>query len=146
MNIFDTNDSTSDAYLTNILEENGFTFSLDRTSEKSSPGSVISDAVYNLKTTLTDRYAKGNITLDSLKSLGFSIDTILVSCRFNMEPCYPNEFHHYFTYEYGNCYSFHDLTDANGNDIITKRSLPGKKHGLDLELFTGIPGKLFLLK
>lgn len=140
MNVFDTKNSTTNAYLADILVENGFELPLNATKKPSR--FLMYDAVTSLKGTLIDRYAKGNITSEFIQSLGFSIQDSLISCGFNLIPCHPWEFIHYQTYKYGNCYSFNHLKDADGDEALARQSWSGKKHALELELFTGIPGKL----
>ncbi|CAF1004817.1 unnamed protein product [Brachionus calyciflorus] len=77
--------------------------------------------------------------------MGFKLDDMLISCYFNGERCDTTNFTTFFTFEYGNCFTY------NKNDFehkIHKTSRSGPNSGLTLELFTGFPGKqdLFLEK
>jgi hypothetical protein len=49
---------------------------------------------------------KNNYNSTFLKTLGFSIDQMLISCYFNKKRCTSADFNWVYSYEYGNCYSF----------------------------------------
>ena len=67
-------------------------------------------------------------------NLGFRIKNILIDCKFNGEDCSSDDFIEFYSFEYGNCYTF------NGNGTGTTRTVSRTKTGLQMELFTGIPG------
>jgi hypothetical protein len=75
--------------------------------------------------------AKGNNAGND--NLGFEIKNILIDCKFNGEDCTSEDFVEFYSYEYGNCFTF------NLNKTSTK-SVSRTKTGLQMELFTGIPG------
>lgn len=115
-------------FFSNVLKEINLTSQIEPTDQE--PGlnqvnerkELIKAAILSNKTT--------NIT-----SLGFSIQTMLISCTFNNAPCFDNEFHYFYDINYGNCYTF------NYNSSKPKlTSKHGSKYGLKLELFAGLPG------
>lgn len=69
------------------------------------------------------------------KDLGFSMESMLISCFFNGNKCSASDFLLVYTFEYGNCYTFNN---KNGSAKKTKISGPGS--GLELELFVGKEG------
>ena len=70
----------------------------------------------------------------NLTSLGFSIQSLLISCTFNNGPCSQKDFYQYFDNNYGNCYSFNYNKQ---NPKLTSKY--GPKYGFKLELFAGLP-------
>lgn len=139
-NVFNTGNNATNAYLESILSDNGISSPLNASTDPSYE--VMNGAIAALKGTLNHRYSTGNITPSFLYSLGFTVEDMIVSCRFNQAPCSTSQFIHHYTYKYGNCYSFNDLKDASGNNVNAKSTWAGKRHSLELELFTGIPGRL----
>jgi len=73
------------------------------------------------------------------RSSGFSIDSLLLSCSYNGAFCGPKDFYKFYDYNYGNCYAF------NYGNSTRQTGEFGPKSGLQLEIFTGIPGKYCLL-
>ena len=71
----------------------------------------------------------------TLKDIGFSLDTMLISCFYNGVKCYNKDFVYYYTYEYGNCFTFNKNSSS-----IRKTKLSGPGTGLQLEIFVGVPG------
>lgn len=71
--------------------------------------------------------------------LSYSIDDMLLGCRFNNKKCTKDDFEHIFTFTYGNCYKFNSGKNFYGNESVPLKyiSSPGKKNGLRLELFIG---------
>jgi hypothetical protein len=90
-------------------------------------------------------YLKSYIIADKNKSeedrhlMGFSLETMLVSCFFNGIKCGPEDFDMIWSYEYGNCYTFNS-NFKNTNKNLIKTSKFGMNSGLVMELFTGVPG------
>lgn len=76
---------------------------------------------------------KSNSSL--IKNIGFSMESMLISCFFNGEKCSALDFTSTFTFEYGLCHTFN--RDPNK---IKKTSKAGPNNGLSLELFIGYPG------
>jgi hypothetical protein len=71
-----------------------------------------------------------NRTNEFRKSLGFSIDDMLISCVFSLLHCSPSDFEWYFDSIHGNCFIF----KGNQNLRVTKE---GMLNGLRLEIFVG---------
>lgn len=75
--------------------------------------------------------------------LSYTIDEMLINCRFNGITCTKNDFEHVYLPGYGNCYKFNSGKNLSGKSIEKKRlSLPGKTKGLVLELFVGYESML----
>jgi hypothetical protein len=68
------------------------------------------------------------------KDVGFSLETMLISCFYNSIPCSASDFALIFTFEYGNCYTFNTKTPGK----TTKSA--GIGSGLILEMFVGVEG------
>ena len=65
----------------------------------------------------------------------FSLNQILISCRFQNKACFSSNFTYYHNYDFGACYSFN-----NGlNGPIQSLNRAGEKYGLQVELFAGDP-------
>ena len=129
---FDTNANLN--YLNKILDDNGISRSILHTN--STPAIEQIDLINEiLKANVV---SNKTITQSYLQSLGFSIDTLLISCYYNGLKCDSTNFNWYYDPNYGNCYIFNK---DNGN--VKKTSKYGPKYGLQLELFTGVPSKKF---
>lgn len=74
-----------------------------------------------------------------IRTLGYSIDSMLISCYFNGNPCSSSDFYWYYSYEYGNCYIFNH--DSGDNSTLKTVSQSGPTSGLQLELYAGDSGK-----
>lgn len=98
----------------------------------------VNEAATILKSAVT---ADTALNSSYLKKLGFTMETMLISCYYNGIKCSPSNFSWFRTFEYGNCYTFNGLTDSNGNsmDALTT-SKSGPSSGLVMELFVGAPG------
>ena len=126
-------------FLSGILKENNF--SLNITPTEASPGIYqLNQNVDFLKAIIQSN--KTTYGLSFLRSLGFDINEILISCYFNKQRCTASDFKWAFSYEYGNCYTFNFLL-ANANSTAKTISNAGPAFGLVMELFAGIPGKLY---
>ena len=75
----------------------------------------------------------------TLQDVGFTLDTMLISCFYNGLECSKSDFTYYYTFEYGNCYTF------NKNGSRTTK-ISGAGTGLQLELFVGVPGIRMIFK
>jgi hypothetical protein len=125
-------------YLMGILQARGISpqinlqdgeYAIDKLEEASSAlkASVIADK------SLNDSF---------LESLGFTLDTMLISCYYNNQRCNKSDFTWFRTFEYGNCYTFNGVFDQNKNMVDSKTtSKAGPSNGLVLELFIGAGGK-----
>lgn len=104
---------------------------------------VVNLAAKILKATVVADQA---LSKESAKKLGFSIESMLVSCHYNGIECSSLNFTWYRTFEYGNCYIFNAAIDNSGNKIDSiKTSKAGPNSGLTLELFLGVPGMTIVL-
>ena len=68
--------------------------------------------------------------------LGFSLESMLLSCFFNGVQCSARNFSHFYNYKYGNCYTFNNPVDSSQIKFASKS---GPNSGLQLELFAGLP-------
>ena len=65
---------------------------------------------------------------------------MLISCIFNYQYCYADDFIWYYDTFYGNCYSFNSGKYINGSSReIEEQVREGPNNGLLLELFVGQP-------
>jgi hypothetical protein len=81
----------------------------------------------------------------NLTAIGFQLNRMLISCKFQGMLCSPADFTMYHNYYYGNCYRFNGGVDSDNKKVEIKKSTkPGWRFGLQLELFTGKNGILSL--
>ena len=81
-----------------------------------------------------------NKSIPSIENVGFTMQSMLISCYFNDEKCNHSDFAFFHTFEYGNCYTF------NSKKIPKTTTKYGPTSGLSLELFLGSESiKYFLL-
>jgi hypothetical protein len=85
--------------------------------------------------------ADKNLTDAEREKLGFTLETMLISCFFNDVQCSTADFQWFYSHEYGNCYMFN--SNINGNNTLKSTSKTGMSNGLRLELFVGIPGDTY---
>ena len=91
----------------------------------------------------TDDYG---LTQEQRKSLGHSLNDILIDCSFNYEDCNASDFFWSFDEKYGNCYSFNAGFDSNGSKVSLKQSaFVGSTYGLRLKLYVNFYEKLLSL-
>ena len=64
------------------------------------------------------------------KSLGLTIEEMLISCTFNSIECSANDFYWFYDTYFGNCFMF----NATGHNKISQS---GKFNGLSMEVFVG---------
>ena len=79
-----------------------------------------------------------NLTTIGLKNLGVSLDNILLSCSFNKKDCDSSQFSSFWSYRYGNCYTFNS---KSSQPVTLQTSQSGSSYGLRLELFLGKSSK-----
>ena len=72
-----------------------------------------------------------------METLGFKLDSMLISCLYYNIRCTANDFYLYMTYDHGNCfiYNFEPKTKNLSTAFKT-----GIDSGLTLELFGGVSG------
>lgn len=72
------------------------------------------------------------------KSFGYTIDDIVLECKFNRSKCNSTEFEWFYSSSYGNCYKFNSGFGSNGQAIPLRYFYTsGPDSGLSLELFVG---------
>ena len=87
----------------------------------------------------------GNAGKIDMRSQGFTLDQMLISCYFRGNRCYGTDFYFYHDYTYGSCFRFNgglrDKAQNGGHtyypSAIRKTSKPGWRNGLRLEMYTG---------
>ena len=83
-------------------------------------------------------YSDSRGKLEYIKSLGYDLDSMLISCYFNGYACNSSDFYSHYTFEFGNCYIFnHDYGDSSDLKAVSQS---GPSSGLQLELYAGYPG------
>ena len=83
-----------------------------------------------------ERFWENQSNPESLKKANeFTLNQILISCRFQNKACFPDNFTYFHSFDFGACYSFN--SGLNSPIQITKQA--GDKDGLQLELFAGDP-------
>jgi len=99
---------------------------------------VLEEAASTLKASVS---ADKSLNDSFLESLGFTLDTMLISCYYNKQKCNKSDFTWFRTFEYGNCYTFNGVYDENNQKLKSKStSKAGPQNGLVLELFVGKVG------
>lgn len=85
--------------------------------------------------------ADKNLTSQQLESIGFTFETMVLSCEYNGVQCSRGDFTWFYSQQYGNCYTFNAEKFDNGSlRNAFKTSKSGPSTGLLLELFAGAPG------
>lgn len=103
---------------------------------------VTSDEIAITKVQAAANILKASVTADKslsesdLIKLGFTMDTMIISCFFDKKTCNTSSFKWFHDNEYGNCYTFNSLISET-----LKTSKPGQAYGLLLELFIGVAGR-----
>lgn len=134
LNQFTTNYSLE--YLRNVANGLNLSHVFDEKPENISMMDIAN--IYTLGTSQIKQ-----LSINSTKKLGYSIDQILISCYFSQKECTPEDFIWYYHPTYGNCYQFNSGFDQLSNLIDLKTSgRTGLFLGLMLELFVGVPDKL----
>jgi hypothetical protein len=107
---FDLNSNTN--FFMSMIQNASLTPNI--TPTLSSPG------IYQVQQTMN--FLRANILANSqtynstfLKSLGFDLNSMLISCYFNKERCTASDFTWIFSFEYGNCYSFNYKRNSSIN-------------------------------
>ncbi|CAF1004836.1 unnamed protein product [Brachionus calyciflorus] len=139
---FDTSKPQVLAYLKEKLAEKNLSSEIHATNEHP----ALFQVRYAMKALKASEMYDRDINKSFLDyEMGFKLEDMLVSCYFNGEKCDSSNFTKFYTFEYGNCFTY----NKNDNEHkIHKTSRYGTNSGLTLELFTGFPGKqdLFLGK
>jgi amiloride-sensitive sodium channel subunit alpha/amiloride-sensitive sodium channel subunit gamma len=81
---------------------------------------------------------------DFKKSLGLTIDDMLINCQYSTNPCTKDDFVWFYNVFYGNCYKFNSGKNSTGGTVpLKKLNQAGKQNGLKLELYMGQKNKPF---
>ena len=125
-NPFTTNNSS--IYVKNLLSQNEFSQFLNYTDANLpiEPNKFV--ARYY---TFINAY---NLTNDVQKSLGLSIDQMLISCLYMGNNCTSSDFEWYYDLINGNCFRYNT---GGLNTTLKNISVKGKRKGLKLEMFVG---------
>ncbi|RNA14819.1 acid-sensing ion channel 1-like [Brachionus plicatilis] len=95
---------------------------------------LINDFFFNIA------YAFSTLELSQQRKsmFSYSIDEMLINCRFNGIMCTKNDFEYAYIPTFGNCYKFNSGKNLSGESAVKRRlSQPGRSKGLVLELFVG---------
>jgi hypothetical protein len=97
-------------------------------------------AIYTARKTLKLLKAKAyaNPNRQFAKMLGFKLDVILISCFYSGVQCTEKDFYEWYSFDYGNCFTFNYKHSSKIKPLRTSRT--GRESGLSLELFTGFSG------
>ena len=80
-----------------------------------------------------------NMSTTQRYSIGYNIEDMLLTCKYNGKICSKNEFRLNFTFKYGNCYGYNTGYDRNEEKTeIKKTTNSGRRNGLKIELFVGL--------
>jgi hypothetical protein len=132
------NTKNSTWYLSNILRVNHL-------SDQILPGEYALGKIEKSASTLKAWVTADQCLTDQQRtSLGFTLENMMLSCFYDNMPCNVSHFTRLsWNNEFGNCYTFNGLYDAEGRVQKSRlTSKPGIRNGLSLELFTGVFSKL----
>ncbi|RNA20774.1 acid-sensing ion channel 1 isoform X2 [Brachionus plicatilis] len=95
----------------------------------------IFDLITNIKFIIQRNMLLNKTIVDNM---GFNIEEMLISCRFNTLSCSQNDFEEIYLPSFGKCYKFNSGKSLNGSKAEIKRvSVPGLFFGFRLELYIG---------
>ena len=84
-------------------------------------------------------YISYNFSRAQKKSLGYSLEETLLSCKFGGAKCSPNDFEWIYNEYNGNCFVFNSGRNMDGAAVPLKRVKdPGQFAGLQMEMFVGV--------
>ncbi len=121
------------AFYNNILIANGLSSTITPTN--TNPGIEQIRIIRDFLKAQIISNSSGIYTKTYIESIGYTYSDLVISCYYNELQCFSGDFTWFFDYNYGNCYTF----NANSSSV-KKISKAGPVYGLQLELFTGIPG------
>jgi acid-sensing ion channel 5 len=135
LNPFNTRNVETQDYINMILEKNNLSYLLTMTEIDWNETAF---SLANKALDLIKASAASNNSSKARKKLGFQIDEMLLSCRYNGDKCSAVDFTWFQSYDYGNCYTFNSGKNSNGSKLSIKTSsVSGPNYGLQMELFTG---------
>jgi amiloride-sensitive sodium channel subunit alpha/amiloride-sensitive sodium channel subunit gamma len=86
------------------------------------------------------KYNSPYVTNEDRKKIGYSLEDMLISCKFADVVCNANDFEWKFDKFYGNCYDFNTGRNSFNQTIPIKKNYnSGFRAGFQLELFVGMP-------
>ena len=86
------------------------------------------------------KYNSPNVSNEDRKKIGYSLEEILLSCKFGDVVCNASDFEWKFDSFYGNCYEFNTGRNSlNETTPIKKLFFPGYRAGLQIDLYAGMP-------
>lgn len=93
---------------------------------------------------LAQSYAvSSKLTDDQRKSLGYSLENFIISCKFAGSQCSLGDFEWYYHFYNGNCFVFNSGRNMTGQFIDVRYSnKAGLYDALQLEIFAGVPENL----
>ena len=139
INSFDTSNSYANHYLIEKLKANNIPPEI-QLNENDMATKNLSTVTTLLKAIIMSEKNFENFNLTRAE-LGFSIETMLISCFYNNIQCKASDFQLVFTFEYGNCYTFNNKIKS-----LKKTKISGIGTGLELELFSGTSSINFIIK
>ncbi|CAF0843935.1 unnamed protein product [Brachionus calyciflorus] len=123
INPFDVlNENTTGLYILDTLRKNSIPSYLKiNTGEKAID--LVEKASSILKASVV---ANKTLSEDYVKKLGFSLETMIISCYYDNKECNTSDFYYFRDSEFGNCYTFNWITD---NTNMYRKSYETSKTG-----------------
>ncbi len=112
--------------------------------------SNLADFILNSSTILLNEYAKeayiNSLTNDlkqELKQGQSDLNKMLISCMYNGNFCYEQDFEYFQISEFEKCYRFNGVENRNGTKTTVRQAdrYGNKEYGLNIELFIGFSSK-----
>lgn len=126
-------DNVSNAFIYNLLLENGL-IALNLTFEQMY-SDWFRDRILVLKYFVGTNALSNKLNKTMKQMLGLTLEDMMMSCLYNLQPCWVNDFEWYFDIFYGNCWKFNSGKNSSGHQVPDKMSTKsGKINGLQLEL------------
>ena len=146
LNPFYINDVNETIYVQNVLINNNMAYAVNASSGNnlmsSSSSNDTTDVLDNILEVL-QRSITTNLSLTDAdrKKFGFQLDNyMLLSCKFNGIDCNEKNFSWFWSYDYGNCYTFNSGKNSLNQTLdVWNVSKSGANYGLKLELFVSDP-------
>lgn len=111
-------------------------------SSLSTSSSFDASSLYNIKYALERMKfsvaSDSKLTESQRRALGFNLSEMMLSCTFNGDNCNSNDFYQFWSYDYGNCFTFNKGEYANGTSrAYSSTTSAGPSSGLEIELYVG---------
>jgi hypothetical protein len=96
--------------------------------------------IQTLKTKAMYYFGSSNFSEANRKKLSYSLNDMLISCKFNNLDCNENDYERTYSPYFGNCFTFNSGRNSKGEKLPKlKNMVDGSFHGLNLVLYVGIP-------